>query len=163
MTDLSQLNDRLQLVLTLGAVLALFVTWTRFIRPRGRRLWAKVVGIFDAILGREEITDSITGERISPALPGIGARMATQEAGLAQQGNRLERLTQTVETLARVVEHQARLDKVAEDHEKRITALEKWQVERIFAREEATAAWRAMEAAHKGNSDTIEEPLEDQS
>lgn len=96
----------------------------------------------DALLGRDAVVDTITGEERVPALPGIGVRMAHQE-------QQMELLTEAVAKLAST---HTRL----ENHETRILKLEEAAVERVVTRAESAAAWRAMEAAALATPD--EEP-----
>ncbi|MAE64165.1 MAG: hypothetical protein CMJ18_07800 [Phycisphaeraceae bacterium] len=120
----------------LGAVGAF---WVKVLKPRIEAGRKEATAVRDAILGREPITDSITGREIAPALPGIGQRMATVEQALvtlADQGRRLGDLEDEQ------IDHGERLDK-----------LEAAQVERVVTRAESTAAWRAMEAAVQAEPD----------
>jgi len=121
---------------TLGA---LAICW-RYVR-RGWRAWraarTKATAVMDAILGRDAILDSITGEEIAPALPGMGVR-------LAQQEQQMELITAAVTSLASQKD-------ALNDHERRIKALEDAALERVAAKTEATAAWRAVEAVANGD------------
>lgn len=114
-------------------VLAGVVGWVRWVRPRVKRTAHQVIAVRDSILGRDAVIDSITGAEQSPALPGVGVRLAETERHLGV-------LAQAVATIA---ESHVRL----EEHEARITALEQQAVERIVSRAESTAAWVAMQAA----------------
>jgi hypothetical protein len=103
-------------------------------------------GFRDAILGRDEVLDSITREVIKPPLPGIGTRMAHQET-------QMELLTVTV---TKLVDQQVFLQGIAErvdSAESRLDKLEAAAVERVVAKAESTAAWRAMEAATNAKPD----------
>lgn len=158
--NLTSLNDTTDTLLAIGGVVTVFAGWWRWVRPRWKRFWRKLVAALDSIVGRDAIVDSITGEEKVPALPGIGVRMAHQERLTAENTKSMIELTETVATLAKVVEHQSRLDVLVEDHEKRLTALEAARVEQMIARKESTAAYEAIAAAHKGAADTIlDEPL----
>jgi hypothetical protein len=153
--DVTRLNDSLELVIVVGSALAVVAGWWRWVRPRWRAFRSKTTAALDSLVGRPAVVDTITGEERIPALPGIGVRMDMQEKQMAS-------LTDTVATLAKVVEHQSRLDGISEDHEKRITALEAARVEQALARKESTAAYRAIEAAAKGGADvTVDDVVSD--
>lgn len=132
--NLAEVSATTGLALSLCALLAVLGGWLRWIRPRWRNGRREITAVRDAILGREAQFDSITGKEISPALPGMGVRMAHQE-------QQMELITSAV---ARLAETHERL----ENHESRIKKLEDAAVERVVARAESAAAWRAMEAAH---------------
>lgn len=124
------------LVVVLGALIAL----ARWVRPKVQSITADVAQARDALLGRDAVVDSITGRELAPPLPGMGVRMAHQE-------QQTELLIVTVTKLVDQQAHQQRLERVVEDHDKRISALETAGVERIVARAESAQAWSAMEAA----------------
>lgn len=136
---LSDLDPLARTLITLGTLAGLFAAFWRWVRPRLRRTTADTVAVRDAILGRDAIVDSITGREISPALPGIGVRMATTE-------QRMTVLAEAVSKLADSHQHMESLDRRTDDHERRIKALEEGAVERVVARAESLQAWRAVEA-----------------
>lgn len=107
----------LELAATESGWIAAILTAAAAILVVARAVWkrmehwsATATKVSDVLLGREAIYDSITGEEISPALPGIGNRMSTQE-------EQMELLTKAVSTLS---QNHTRID----DHERRIQALE---------------------------------------
>jgi hypothetical protein len=126
--------------LTLCGIVAGFFRW---VRPGMKQVASDVRAGRDALVGRDEIKDSITGRVLVPALPGIGVRMASTE-------NNLTELTVAVAKLA--------------DNDQRTTELEHWRaeveqwrasvdaqtVERVVTRAESAAAWRAVEAVANG-------------
>lgn len=120
--------------LSFVAVATVVVGWFKWLRPRVKRAQQESVAIRDAILGRDAIYDSITGEERVPSLPGIGMRMATVEEALV--------------ALADV--HVKMLD-----HEDRIKQLETGALERILTRADSVAAFRAMEAVATSDHDKI--------
>jgi hypothetical protein len=103
----------------------------------------------DALVGREAVKDSITGRELSPALPGIGQRMANVETAIvaiAQQQQEIADLKVTVAV------HDREIGKLADGQAR----LEAAAVERVVSKAESAAAWRAMEAvAH--DPDRIED------
>ncbi|HRD59388.1 hypothetical protein [uncultured Nocardioides sp.] len=141
----------LALVISATTVLALVGGWWRWLRPRYRRLRGEVVGIRDSILGREAITDSITGREIEPALPGMGVRMA----GLEQAHTALEQSqARLLDAIAALTESNA----IVANHEQRISALEMASVERVVMRAESAQAWRTIEKAYESG-----QPADDES
>lgn len=146
MLDWSRMNDVADTLLAVGAVLALLAGWARWLRPRWRRVMRDVKAARDSLLGREAVVDTITGKEISPALPGVGARMAHQE-------QQMDLLTMTVTKLVDQQQHQAALEARVGHVEGRVAALEEAAVERVVTRAESTAAWRAMEAAARNRDD----------
>lgn len=104
-------------------LLAILGGWFRWVRPRYRRTKAEAVSIRDAIIGREPVVDTITGKQISPALPGIGQRIATVE-----------------DALLKLTDQQAQLN----EHDQRITILEEARAERVITQAESAAMWRAV-------------------
>ncbi|TAJ21852.1 MAG: hypothetical protein EPO65_00700 [Dehalococcoidia bacterium] len=119
------------LILSLAALGGIVLGWVRWARPRIHRAQAEAVAIRDSIIGRDAIRDSITGREIAPALPGVGVRLEAQE-------HHLGKLAEAVASLA---ESHDRL----EDHEHRITKLERASIEVIVSRGEAASAWRALQ------------------
>lgn len=124
--------------LSFVAVATVVVGWFKWLRPRVKRAQQESVAIRDAILGRDAILDSITGEERVPALPGIGMRMATVEEALV--------------ALADV--HVKMLD-----HEERIRSLETGSLERIAARADSVAAFKAIEAIAKEEDSKVQQHL----
>ena len=119
------------------ALLGAIAVWVKRVRPRFRR-WGKQWRMArDSIVGRDPIVDSITGVEKSPALPGIGVRMATTETQLGT----------LTEAVAKIADSHARL----ENHEGRLNALEAAAVERIVTKADSVAAWRAVEAVAGGH------------
>lgn len=96
------------------------IVWWRWVRPRYRATKREVVGVRDAILGRDATVDSITGREVSPALPGIGQRIATVEDAVLQLADQRDQL---------------------KNHEERIGILEDARAERAIAQAESAAMW----------------------
>lgn len=140
--------------LLLTAVLAAIGTWVKWIRPRWRRARAKWIAAQDAIIGRDAINDPITGRELAPALPGIGVRMAHQEAVSEQQAKQMGLLTDAVAKLADQGE-------AIEDLRTRVTELENARVERVVTKAESIAAWKAIEATAKATPDTEGEVVDE--
>lgn len=80
----------------------------------------------DAILGREEILHPETGVVLAPAVPGVGARMATIEDAVVKMAD----------THLQV-----------EDLRDRVSVLEKKDLERAMARTESIELMRTIDAA----------------
>lgn len=147
------LGTTLELLLVAATLTGIAVGWVTKVRPwRAARAEAEAtkerdrIATRDALIGRPPVLDSITGKEISPALPGIGQRMATQEQQMADMASSVAQIAETQAELARV-------HITLEAHEGRLTALERGAVERVVTRAESAAAWRAMEAATNATPD----------
>lgn len=134
--DLKAWADLAIATAVLGGVV---VGWIRYIRPRWRRSKAEVVAVRDAILGRDAVLDTITGEERVPALPGIGVRTAKLEQGM-------ELLSVAVTKLADQNAALVSIGRDVTDLQTRVDRLEAAAVERVVAKVESTAAWSAVEA-----------------
>lgn len=155
-------------IVLLGAVISVMAGWVKWARPRWRRLTGTAIAIRDAILGRDEVHDSITGAKLAEALPGMGVRTALLEQQVSQQVVHLTELTKVVKTLAdtqkRQQDHGARLDahdsrfSVVED---RLTKVELAAAERIVGKVESIAAYRAIEEVAKTMPDIEGQVVED--
>lgn len=139
---MTALSDRVELALALLTLLGIVVGWLKVVRPRIHSASRQVVAARDAVLGRDAIVDSITGEERAPALPGIGARMAHQE-------QQMELLAITVTKLVDQQAHQLKLEQRVDDHDNRLKQLEDQVIERVAAKAESVSAWRAVEAIAK--------------
>jgi len=64
-----------------------------------RKLGADGRAIRDTLVGRDAIHDSITGEELSPAILGVGARMAHQESETSEIKDAVTSLASSVATL----------------------------------------------------------------
>lgn len=142
-------------IITIGAVLAVVGGWLKVIRPRWKKFSKKAVAALDSIVGRDEVRDSITDELKIPALPGIGVRMAAVE-----HSNEITAIA--IQKLVDQQEHLIKMGKRVDEHEDRITKLETNQVERVVARAETTAAYRAIETAIKATPDIESDSPEDE-
>ena len=125
------MNDTTQLAATIAAVGTalgfLAVGWRR-----GRRVFREgrkdARAFKDAILGREEILHPDTGAVLAPAVPGIGARMATIETAVVEMANT-----------------HLRVDRL----EERVAHLEAKDIERALARTESIELMRTIDSALK--------------
>lgn len=120
------------------------LAFARWIRPKITNAKNDVVAVRDSIVGREEVTDSITGAVLSPALPGIGVRMDSQERQMAVI---TEAVSKIADSHIRLEQHDAEIVTIKD----RLEKLEQASVERIVTRAESAAAYRAIEAAHNAN------------
>lgn len=127
-------NEAVALALGVAALLGVLVGWVRWVRPKIRRGRREVTAVRDAILGRDAITDSITGKEIEPALPGMGVRMAQQEQQMAI----------ITDAVAKIADSHLRLESL----ESRVKVLEDARVERVVTQVESAQAWRAIANAH---------------
>lgn len=148
------LDNYTRIILAAIGILAAVVGWLGWVRPRWRAFWAKVTAAFDALIGRPAIHDSITGKEISPALPGIGSRMATQEAQMQIMATAVARLAESHE---RLNDHEVRITAT----EDRIDALEVGATERVVNRVDSIAAWEAVRAAAEAQPESPPEALDE--
>lgn len=148
---LDRTNDIIGLVLGLLALLGALLSYLRWVHPRIKKARATARAATDALLGRDAILDTITGEEIHPALPGVGARMAHQE-------QQMELLTVTVTKLVDQQVHQQKLERRVDGLEHRVKGLEDQTIERVAGKAESVAAWRAVEAVARQTDPEIEEP-----
>ena len=124
------------LIISLGAAGAVLAGWWRWLRPKWRAVRQDSRAIRDTLVGRDAITDSITGKEIAPAIPGIGDRMASQE-------------TQTAE-IARAVTALAESHRRIDDLDHRVTAIEQGhQLERLAGKAESVQLYRFLETVTK--------------
>lgn len=154
--DLESTDALIGLGISAATLLGILVGWFRWVRPKIKSATDQVAAARDAILGREEIKDNITGRTLVPALPGLGVRMAYAEDTLAHQQKQMDLLTDAVDRLANVQEQ-------LNDLVRRVVALEAQSIERVATKAEAVAAWRAIERVAEGQppvDDTIDVPPE---
>lgn len=123
------MSNATQLILSAGAVVtaltAIAIAWRK--ASRVAREGRKDVRAFkDAILGRDEIVHPETGKVLAPAVPGIGARMATIETAVVEMANT-----------------HLRVDRL----EERVSTLEAKDMERALARAESIELMRTIESA----------------
>lgn len=163
MYDAPSLTDASELIaLALGvvALAGVIAGWLKWVRPRLQSARQDAIAMRDSIIGRDAVVDTITREEIAPAVPGIGVRMANQEEFTKAQAHQMELLTGAVAKIAdsheQLAKHAALLDELGG----RVRALEEASVERVVARAESAAAWKAIEAATLATPDRVVEPDE---
>jgi len=146
-------------VVIVGGLAAYF----RWLLPIYRRARADVVSGRDALLGRDEIRDSITGKVLAPALPGMGVRMDRNEEQMTAMVDAVAQiapvLTQLAETHQQLDKHgeliAKALDAAAEDRKairenaRNIADLRAAYMERIANHIDSAAAFSAIEAVAK--------------
>lgn len=131
----------------IGAVALIVAAYSgkRWLFPRWRAIVAQFVAVRDAILGRDAILDSITGEQLAPAQKGLGPRTAELERGM-------ELLSIAVTKLADQNTALISVTRDVSDLQTRVGRLEAASVERVVTKVESTAAWSAVEAVAKTDS-----------
>lgn len=149
MNHLSTAESLWAILASLVVVVSALIAFVKWIRPKYNRGKSDVVAIRDSMLGREEVRDSITGHVISPALPGIGVRMDSQERQMAVI---TEAVAKIADSHLRLEQHDSQISEL----NNRVSKLEQSTVERIVARAESTAAFRAIEAAQKAVPDVLD-------
>ena len=141
--DLDQTNALIGAALGLLALLGAFVGWLRWVRPQWRGSMRTWIAVRDSLVGRDAQTESTTGRIIAPALPGIGVR--------------LENVERSIESIAALLRSQHTQDQRLDSLEHRVAQLEDGTIERIAAKAESVAAWRAVEKiADTGNLPDVE-------
>lgn len=155
------LNSAAGLTLTILTLVGIAAgAYAKKIKPARERKEADRIAQRDAILGRPAIPDTTRpGHILYPASPGLPERMSTQEEFAVEQRARLDEMSRALVALAESHKHQAAQDKILDDHEGRLIKLEEAAVERVVAKAESAAAWRAMEAATKAQPDQEADPL----
>ena len=157
---IADLDGWAQWLLAVGGALALVAGfWRWFVgtdeKPgpwrRTRRVTRAVV---DTLVGREATHDSITGEEIRPAIPGIGVRVAAIE----QQGNTTsEQLGILTRAVADMAASQERIDSLERNHAdlaQRVTAVEQGHfLERMAGKAESIQLFRTIEQVAKNDPD----------
>jgi hypothetical protein len=149
------------LVVILGGI-ASYVKW---MRPFLMAAKHDIVSGRDALLGRDEIRDTVTGKVLAPALPGMGIRMDTNEQqmsvvvdAVAQIAPALAKIADTqkwqedagveiTKLRTQQIEHQKQITENARD----IAELRHGYVERVMSRADSEAAFRAIEAVAQNN------------
>jgi len=131
-----------------------FGLW-KWLAPKVRGAKSDARAIRDTLVGREALRDSITGREISPAVPGIGSRMADQEKHAGHMAQEMGVLTRAVADLA---SSQARLDdheRRITDNDRRLTSIEQGHhLERMAGKAESIHLFRAIESiAHDDTED----------
>jgi hypothetical protein len=140
----------------------------KWVRPAYKRGKADVISGRDALLGRDEVRDSITGKVLAPALPGMGVRMDRNE----EQGRRQEeQMAAVVDAVAQIApaltqlaeshRRQEATDRLLAEHGKQIHAnavaiqdLKEARLERVAGHIDSAAAWKAVEAMAKQDPTT---------
>lgn len=155
---IANLDAWAQWLLAVGAAATMLVTFIRFIRPLWRNTKSDARAIRDTLVGREAVKDSITGEEIRPAQPGIGSRMADQELHARRQSTQLEILTNAVADMARASERLDAMERNHADLAQRVTAFEQGHhLERMAGKVESIQLLSTIETVAKsGDHDEIE-------
>ena len=110
-----------------------------------RRMKSDARAIRDTLVGRDPVLDSITGEEIRPAIPGIGSRVSSIEAQGATTAEQLSILTRAVADMAASTD---RIDKL----EERVTAIEQGHfLERLAGKAESIQLFSTIEAVAKAD------------
>lgn len=136
--NLDQAQVTISLLLGICALAGVVVGYLRWWRPKYRHVVGQVVAGRDSLIGREAVVDSITGREILPALPGIGVRMENVETAvvkvvdLIESEHRQNRRIEAIEAEVGQLWH-------------RVGQLEDGVIERVAAKAESVATWRAVE------------------
>ena len=140
------LSAAVTLTLGLVALVTAVAGWVRWARPRMQQRERDRIAQRDALIGRPPVYDSITRKEISPALPGIGQRMASMESVVS------DLVRSNLRHEAHELQLQSHADQLA-THEREIADLQQARVERVVTKAESIAAYKAMEAAANATPD----------
>jgi polyhydroxyalkanoate synthesis regulator phasin len=144
---IAHLDRWAQWLLAVGAAVALIAGFWRWLLPRWRNAKADARAIRDTLVGREAQRDSITGEEIQPAIPGIGTRVSSIEKQGQTTSDQLGILTRAVADMAA---SQERIDNL----EHRVAAIEQGHfLERMAGKAESIQLFRTIEQVSKDNTD----------
>lgn len=145
---MTQAQQIITLMAGIGAIVALLYGAYRWVVPRFRSASNWFVGMAEAIGGRPPMVDRATGKEVSPMVPALGVRLDRFEEGQ-------ERLATVVTDLTNLVRDQRAQDSRLDDHDQRITTLERASLERTIVRAESAAMLNlvAQEAAANLPSD----------
>ena len=122
--------DAVQIVFTVSTLAALWIGWAKYLGPRFKARWNRLVGFFQTIAGRDPIVDKITGREISPEVPPLGKQIAAINDNMAQ----------LIEVVRSNQDAHHRIDGV----ESRVLVLETAEEARREVRAESTEMWRAV-------------------
>lgn len=142
---LGQVDSTGKTVLTIAALIAVAVGFWRWFCPRWKRLRADATAVRDTLVGRDAVTDTITGREIAPALPSIGERMAEAERQMSTVVTAISKQAEALSSLAesnlRLNDHELRL----RDHDTRLRDIEEQRAERIVGKAETVQLLRTIE------------------
>lgn len=141
--------DALQVALTCTTILAVWVGWAKFIGPRVKRGWGRVVGIFQAIAGRDAIVDKVSGKEVAPAVPPLGEQLSTMNETIAK-------LVAVIESNHDAHERLNAHDKHLVAHDQAIGALISGSLERAATAMSSAALLNAVANGDIVNGDTDE-------
>lgn len=146
------LDPLLKFIGALGAAVLVLASFWRWVLPKYRNAKSDARAIRDTLVGREAQRDSITGEEIQPAIPGIGSRVSSIEKQGQVTSDQLGILTRAVADMAR---SQERIDNL----EQRVTAIEQGHfLERMAGKAESIQLFRTIEQVNKSADDTDTDP-----
>lgn len=151
---MSDLTTWTAAIIGVGGALAVIAGWWRWVRPRWRAFRAKTTAALDSLVGRPAVVDTITGQELVKALPGIGVRMEQTE-------RQMELLTTTV---AKLVDQEAAINELRDtqaQHAKDIALLQAGMVERVASKVEQTEMWKAVQRIQDDDPVVDGEALDD--
>lgn len=144
---ITDLDPVLKFISLASGVVLIVVGFWRWALPKWRNTKSDARAIRDTLVGREAVRDSITGEEIRPAMPGIGVRVSSIEKQGQTTSDQLGILTRAVADMARSHE---RIDNL----EHRVTAIEQGHfIERMAGKAESIQLFRTIEQVNKAVDD----------
>lgn len=138
MFDLDSANAWIAFGIGVGTLVGIVAGWMRWVRPRIKALRAEVRGALDALVGRDAIIDPASGRVLAEPLPGMGRRMDDVERAIAHVATLIEGQHAQDRQIAELKRELA-------IERQRIDTLEAGTIERVAAKAESVAAWRAIE------------------
>ena len=148
MTDaIAGLDPLLKFIAALGAAVLVLAGFWRWVAPRYRKFRSVVTAMVDTLIGRDALRDSITGEEIQPAIPGIGSRVSSIE----KQG---QTTSDQLGILTRAVADMAASQELIDHLEQRVSAIEQGHfLERMAGKAESIQLYRTIEQVSKAEDD----------
>lgn len=97
-------------VILVGLAVGTLVAFLKWTGPRVASVRSDARAIRDTLVGRPPVRDSITKKVVSPAIPSIGERMASQEASMAQVASAVDKLADATSRLTHLEERMTRVE-----------------------------------------------------
>lgn len=145
------LNTTTGFIIGVCTVLTFLWAGWKWARPRLAEAKADRIAQRDAIIGRPAIKDSITGDELVPALPGIGQRMANTEQQMTSLAEAMTKLADSHQLINKIGQQVAANTEGLASHNERITVLEEMKGERVLSKFEQIQLLKTMDTALKSD------------
>lgn len=140
--------DAINMAYGLVGIAAIWVGWVKYLGPKVKGGWDKIVGFFQAIAGRDAIIDKASGIEKAPAVPPLGHRLASID-------DTLSKLLTVIESTQDAHHRIDSVEKRVNGHDQAIALLAGASVEKAALHQE-NAAFFDMVA--KRDSDVVDPP-----